>query len=117
MQYTFSSAQKNNTKVVDVSAVPPSSEPFLLPPTEEEQLEKLDMAEDCKFLIIMLVIIMWVRVTQWSEPPYDTRVESIPGPIAHQAFHFSGVGELVIDLSRRIARLTRYIGRPPGVIL
>uniref|UniRef100_A0A0K0CT72 VWFA domain-containing protein n=1 Tax=Angiostrongylus cantonensis TaxID=6313 RepID=A0A0K0CT72_ANGCA len=44
-------------------------------------------------------------------------MESIPVPMAHQAFHSSGVEKLVPDLSGRIAALARYICRPPRVIV
>ncbi|VDM57099.1 unnamed protein product [Angiostrongylus costaricensis] len=57
------------------------------------------------------------RVAQWSEAPSDTQVESFPTPMARQAFHPSGVGKLVPDLSGKIAALARYIGRPPRAIV
>ena len=40
-----------------------------------------------------------------------------PAPRAHQAFHPSGVGKLVPDLSGRIKALTWFMGRPPQVIV
>uniref|UniRef100_A0A0K0CYP0 Cache domain-containing protein n=1 Tax=Angiostrongylus cantonensis TaxID=6313 RepID=A0A0K0CYP0_ANGCA len=47
----------------------------------------------------------------------DTHVESISAPMAHQAFHPSGVGTLVSDSSGRIVALARYIGRLSRVIV